>query len=54
MRAVSFGSVFFADKENEHVITVLACKIRVTCSITENEQKTNTACKMKNLSKDRK
>ncbi len=45
MRAISFASVFFVAKENEDVITVLTCKIKVTCSTTENEPKTNPACK---------
>ncbi len=42
-----------ADKENEDDKTVLACKIRVTCSTTENEQETNTACKKENVSYER-
>ncbi len=38
MRAFSFASVFFSIKENEDDKTDLACKIRVTCSMTENER----------------
>ncbi len=34
-----------ADKENEHKKEDSACKIRVTCSTTENELETNTTCK---------
>ncbi len=45
MRAVSFASVFFAGKENEDVITILACKIRVTCLTTENEPETDLTCR---------